>query len=461
MKPLFLLLICVFSVALFTPSCKKEATAFRSSSDSIAHFDLLKGDSSAFKTGEALVSMAGGDTILISVPAFTDVSSLIPIVVITGKSISPVSGVRTNFTSPVVFTVTAEDGSTQQYTVVVSPRGVVYFGASDRNFYALDAVLGQSLWTTTGGGDFSYSDPILVNGVIYAGSIDRSMYAMDAVTGAIKWQYQTSNTIESPPAVADGKVFFGNDGHDFYALDTATGQVVWQAYAYGNISSRPVVSNGVVYFGADDGVVYALNDANGSLIWKYQAGSIFNASSPVLGNGMLYIGCRDGYLYALNISDGSLQWKSSVDNISLEMSRPTLVNGVVYIGGWYNTNDFSQAGSLYAIDAASGSLLWTALNGSGIGSDPVVADGLLYVTCDDNYIHAVDVNTHAEVWRNQILANGASAAVSGGVVYCGGGGNHHFYAMDAKTGTVQWTFAFASNTITGTSTPIVLGRTSL
>jgi hypothetical protein len=54
------------------------------------------------------------------VPKETDVSALTPTIKISEKAtISPKTGVTANFTRPVVYTVTAENGSTQAYTVNV------------------------------------------------------------------------------------------------------------------------------------------------------------------------------------------------------------------------------------------------------------------------------------------------------------------------------------------------------
>jgi len=59
-------------------------------------------------------------TINVSVPHGTSVTSLTPTITYTGASISPASGAAQNFTNPVNYTVTAEDGSTQTYTVTVT-----------------------------------------------------------------------------------------------------------------------------------------------------------------------------------------------------------------------------------------------------------------------------------------------------------------------------------------------------
>jgi hypothetical protein len=59
-------------------------------------------------------------TIAVTVPYGTNVTALAPTIVHTGASISPNSGVAQNFTTPVTYTVTAADSTTQSYTVTVT-----------------------------------------------------------------------------------------------------------------------------------------------------------------------------------------------------------------------------------------------------------------------------------------------------------------------------------------------------
>jgi hypothetical protein len=59
--------------------------------------------------------------ISLTVPDGTDVTKLIPMITISNKaSISPNNNIAQDFTSPVTYTVTAEDGSKQNYIVTVS-----------------------------------------------------------------------------------------------------------------------------------------------------------------------------------------------------------------------------------------------------------------------------------------------------------------------------------------------------
>ena len=63
-------------------------------------------------------------SIRVNVPAGTDLTALTPTIKVSEKAtLSPASGVVQNFTNPVVYTVTAEDGSTAKYTVTVKEGG--------------------------------------------------------------------------------------------------------------------------------------------------------------------------------------------------------------------------------------------------------------------------------------------------------------------------------------------------
>jgi len=60
-------------------------------------------------------------TVSLTVPNGTDVTSLTPTIVIPeNATISPNSGVAQDFTNPVTYTITAQDGSTQNYKVTVA-----------------------------------------------------------------------------------------------------------------------------------------------------------------------------------------------------------------------------------------------------------------------------------------------------------------------------------------------------
>jgi uncharacterized repeat protein (TIGR02543 family) len=61
-----------------------------------------------------------GPNITVTVPNIVNLTTLVPTIVHNGRSVSPASGVAQNFSSPIQYTVTAEDNSTQNYTVTVT-----------------------------------------------------------------------------------------------------------------------------------------------------------------------------------------------------------------------------------------------------------------------------------------------------------------------------------------------------
>jgi len=76
-------------------------------------------DITSFSFSEGAGTITETD-ITITVPYGTDVSTLTPTISLSGGTVSPLSGITQDFTNPVVYTVTAEDSTTQSYTVTIT-----------------------------------------------------------------------------------------------------------------------------------------------------------------------------------------------------------------------------------------------------------------------------------------------------------------------------------------------------
>ncbi|MBA2544574.1 MAG: hypothetical protein H0V17_33335, partial [Deltaproteobacteria bacterium] len=70
----------------------------------------------------AITNGAQSSTVTLVLPAGTDLSAQTPTIVINASSISPSSRVPQDFTNPVIYTVSAADGSTRAYTVTVTTQ---------------------------------------------------------------------------------------------------------------------------------------------------------------------------------------------------------------------------------------------------------------------------------------------------------------------------------------------------
>ena len=91
----------------------------------------------------------------------------------------------------------------------------------------------------------------------------------------------------------------------------------------------------------------------------YMAGAGFE-TNPLVINGVIYAGNRDGYFYALNAATGGLLWRYQTEGPILYSAA--FKDGVVY----FASNDARA----YALNAQNGSLIWRSqkLPGSGFHS---------------------------------------------------------------------------------------------
>jgi len=102
----------------------------------------------AFSFAEGLGAIdEDAKTIAVIVPYGTDVTNLVPTIVITGTSVNPASGVAQDFTNPITYIVTAEDSSTQDYivTVIVADNPDIAAVAADKSALVDDSIKGENI----------------------------------------------------------------------------------------------------------------------------------------------------------------------------------------------------------------------------------------------------------------------------------------------------------------------------
>jgi eukaryotic-like serine/threonine-protein kinase len=307
------------------------------------------------------------------------------------------------------------------------------------------------------------SSPAVVNGILYVGSNDHYLYALDAESGTEKWKFKTGSRVTSSPAVVNGIVYFGSFDGNFYAIDAATGAQKWKFQTQGErryagkhlhgfqpagelmpdpfdfFLSSPAVVDGTVFFGSGDGNVYALNAAAGDLKWKFKTGDVVH-SSPAVAAGTVFIGSWDTYFYALDAATGNEKWHfktgddPDIHNQIGIQSSPLVENGLVYFG--------CRDSNLYALDAQSGSKKWIYNNkGSWVIVSPVLKEGKLYfATSDSGMFHAVDANTGSEIYSlSFVWPTFASPAIAGNLLYLGSE-EGKLFAVDLAAQKPVWMF---------------------
>lgn len=123
---ILVMLVAVFSSCSDSDDPAPNPPATKSGAKSITSFKF------SALTPEVVGTIAEADKkITATVPNGTDVTALVPTIVVSEKAtISPATAIAQNFTSPVEYTVTAEDGTTQKYTVTVTVSTTVSFTLS-------------------------------------------------------------------------------------------------------------------------------------------------------------------------------------------------------------------------------------------------------------------------------------------------------------------------------------------
>ncbi len=136
------------------------------------------------------------------------------------------------------------------------------------------------------------------------------------------------------------------------------------------LEATPVVVDGVMYASGVAGRVYALDAASGALRWRFEPvvdlqvtrGSCCDQVNRGLAvwRGRVYVGALDGWLYALDAASGRVLWKSDtfVDRARAYTSTgaPQIAGDVVVIGN--GGAEFDARGYFSAYDLDSGELRW-------------------------------------------------------------------------------------------------------
>jgi outer membrane protein assembly factor BamB len=244
-------------------------------------------------------------------------------------------------------------------------------------------------------------------------AVESTLSRANISTLTLSWRTTISAAPVSPPVVADGKVFVGSNDGNAYALDGTTGLILWSGPTGASIPFSPAVDQGRVYVGSDDTKVYAFSETCStpcSPLWTATtAGRI--SSAPAVAGGVVYVGAgrgADGDLWALDAVTGSVLWTAPLSSAPHGVA---VADGVVYA-------DF------FAFPASCStpcSPLWVGNNGGD--SMPAVSGGVVYVDAGyvNNRFNAYPASCStpcSPLWVGLTDSNSVTApAIARGMVY--------------------------------------------
>ena len=295
----------------------------------------------------------------------------------------------------------------------------VYFGQAQ--LFALDQATGVQQWTYAFGPMASAGPAAVSGGVVYASTTDPAekcvTWAIDAASGAYKFKmaYDCQWSSYFAPTIFAGSVLTASQNGTVNVFSTSDGAVRWSASAGNYDQTTPAGDARYVYqYGATQaGAAMRVFDRDaGTLVatiadpFSTGFSGYSNFSASVLGSlGNVLSFSGGGFsgraassseqfdsrvLVDYDVARKAVAWRSA----NAYLAHPAVAGGVVYAAR-------NAPATLDALSETDGRLLWSWAAPAGNASmhrNVVVTRNLAFVSTDTS-VYAIDLATHAAVWR--------------------------------------------------------------
>lgn len=209
-----------------------------------------------------------------------------------------------------------------------------------------------------------------------------------------------------------------------------------------------------------------------SATWRLPTQGPFS-SSPTLVYGTLFVGNNAGQLFAIDPATGTVKW-THVSNNPL-MSGP-IVYGDLVIVGEGNENSPSDAtparpihvgdppNALFAVNRVTGNVVWrVTLPGTGMPT-PAVVGGVLVHHNGSGSVIGIDPSTGTQLYEKNvgsIASMSAALPIGNDAFVTAGVGTNAVFALSAKDGSVIWRSLFSPVASGIGDCPAVVGGTRI
>lgn len=242
--------------------------------------------------------------------------------------------------------------------------------------------------------------------VAYAAGRKGDVIAVELATGEQRWRAETGAAVAAGPGYGDGLVMIGTTDARVLALRADNGELVWDVQVSSEVLAAPQSADGVTVVHTIDGRVTGLSASDGKRLWIYDRNApvltLRGTSAPALEQGIAVAGFDSGQVTALALRDGRSLWERSIAIPSgrSELERlvdidadPVIADGVVYVTTFQ--------GRIAALSLEAGQLLWAREMSSYAGM--AVGQNELFVTDDTGQVWALDRRTGATFWKQDKL----------------------------------------------------------
>jgi len=182
----------------------------------------------------------------------------------------------------------------------------------------------------------------------------------------------------------------------------------------------------------------SLSPVTNATLWSKAIGPNTSSDSSMHPSPAVYPGSpnvvfaasMNGTIYALSANNGQVIWKTTPASGFNFSSSPAVGYGVVVIG--------SENGTVFALNSTTGAIMYTVTTGSPVYSSAAVYGDRVFIGSRDKQVRAFYVNGTA-MWTSPLLdeAIDSSPALANHLVFAATW-NGTIYALNDTTGAIQW-----------------------
>ncbi len=263
-----------------------------------------------------------------------------------------------------------------------------------------------------------------------------NVFALDGKSGKILWRFDTNGQIVIPPTLGGGQVFVASDignTHFLRAIDGKTGALIWQ-YTRSNppecmCSQASILSGNLLFAQSDGHSLYAFaphGAAPSKRLWQFP-GDGAALTSPVVAGGLVVLGSGDHNVYALDAKTGAVKWTATTGYIFT--AAPLVANGVVVIG--------DQGGNLSGFDLATGKSLWSTTVGT-IDVAAIAKADTAFLVAEDHCVYAFNMKSGQQNWQYGMDDYAQFSPVIAGNLVIVANRAGQLLGLDAQSGKLAW-----------------------
>ena len=310
------------------------------------------------------------------------------------------------------FSVNKEYAQVQEQWIVQTGAGIycspavekdkVFVGDDLGRLTAYALKNGKKLWSFQSGKRI-VGTPAVSEGIVVFGSADCKIYGLDAPNGNLLWTVEAAEPVLGAVTIENSIAYIGASDHTFRAVNIRTGEVKWAfAGVRGYIETKPLVTDNKVIFGAWDNTLYALNKADGKELWKWTGGLTrmhFSPAAvwPVAADGKVFITDPQRAMTAIDIETGNTVWRTFQS-----MVRETI--GLSEDKERIYSKTMNDSIVCYSTKGDQPHKLWASNVGFGYEHAPsmqVEKNGVVFGSTKEGLIFALEAATGKVLWKHK------------------------------------------------------------